>query len=181
MINISKASTCCQALMRWSDVNIVGFKVYFLDNRACFLLNLFRNNLTYMTTVVEGTQVTNRQVALAKEMGANLSQPTGHAMRKVGYSEHTIKKAGTTINSVGFQSLMDKYIPQDKILKRHSELVATDNEAVALGAVKLAHQVRGNMDDHKQAGNIIQVNFEGAPKRFEMDGEIVDINTDHGV
>lgn len=100
----------------------------------------------------------------------------GKVMQEVGFTPTEAKTPSKVLESKSFQSLLDKYLPQDKVLNRHGQLVESDNEAVALGAVKLAHQVRGNFNEGTQVNNFV-VQFENAPQEYETsDGEVIDIN-----
>jgi hypothetical protein len=117
--------------------------------------------------------------ALFDKLAEDPSKPMGEAMREVGYAEMTSRDPGQIVKGVGFQALLAKYLPQDKILKRHAELVDTDNESVALGAVKLAHQVSGNLTADGASFTQLNVKFEGAPQSYETpDGEVLDIEID---
>ena len=46
----------------------------------------------------------------------------GAAMREAGYSKHTANRPSDVTNSVAWQNLMDKYIPDEYIAAKHAEL-----------------------------------------------------------
>ena len=65
--------------------------------------------------------MTNKQKALAKKIVANPSLTMSEAMRQVGYSEASVTKPSEVTNSIGWKQLMDKMLPDEKLLLRHAE------------------------------------------------------------
>lgn len=121
-----------------------------------------------------------RDRALQENLAKKVAQSGGvkqfnELMIEAGYSPNQAKSPQQVLSKSTFQSLLEKYLPQDKVLNRHGQLVDSDNETIALGAVKLAHQVRGNFNEGTQVNNFV-VSFENAPEAYETsDGETVDI------
>ena len=116
--------------------------------------------------------------AFAEELVANPTTSLRGAMLKSGYAPATAQQPTAIVKGPSFQALLQQYLPQDKILRRHGELIETDNENVALGAVKLAHQVRGNLASDGASFTQLNVKFEGAPQTYETpEGEVLDVET----
>jgi len=115
-----------------------------------------------------------------KYLAENPTASTKEALIHAGYSPSVAKTPGNITKAESFQELLDQYLPQNKLLNRHGELVDSENETVALGAVKLAHQVRGNLNSGENALANITINFEGAPVSYDMEGEVVDITNEYG-
>lgn len=64
---------------------------------------------------------TLKQNALAKKIIENPRLTMGQAMREVGYSDATASHPTDVTNSIGWKQLMDKYLPDDELLKVHEE------------------------------------------------------------
>ncbi len=92
------------------------------------------------------------------------------AMKEVGYTDATAKNPSNLTNSLGFKELMQKYLPDDKVLRTHDEAL-TANKVISakiigananentddfievpdhptrLKAVELAYKVGGKLKD----------------------------------
>jgi hypothetical protein len=98
------------------------------------------------------------------------------AMLKAGYSPNTAKTPQKLTESKAWPELLEKYLPDDKLLKTHDEaLQATKwndftgerepDHTTRLKAVDMGYKVKGKMSDTNVA---IQVNFkEEAKKELE--------------
>lgn len=91
---------------------------------------------------------TNKQKQLAKKIVANPSISMAEAMREVGYSEASVSKPSEVTNSKGWQELMDKYLPDDKVLATHE---------AGLEATKVVSAVIVGKDANDKTNDFIDV------------------------
>ena len=136
-----------------------------------------------MSTKEEGNVVDindsllTRETKLAISLVENGRQNVGEQMKAVGYPESTARKPSSVLSRTSFQAVLAKMLPDNLVVSRHAQLIATDNEAVALGATKLAYQVKGQLTPENTGIANITVNFGNPPKDFEsLDGVVVDIS-----
>lgn len=90
---------------------------------------------------------TNKQKALAKKILENPSLTMKDAMTQVGYAENTVIAPQNVTESKGWKELMDKYLPDDKLLEVHQE---------GLEAMKQL-SVRGGKDANAESDDFIEV------------------------
>lgn len=78
-----------------------------------------------------------RRLKLAKILSENIGISIRKAMIKAGYSEQYANNPQMLKESAGWQQLLDKYLPETKILKFHDELLtsATINHYVFSNAL----------------------------------------------
>lgn len=126
---------------------------------------------------------TNKQKALAKKVSENIGIPMGKAMRQVGYSESTSLTPERVTETKGWQELMEKHLPDEKVIQTHeSALEATkvvsaritgkdaDSQTddfidvpdypTRLKAVELAYKVKKKLGEATPIQNNIQVNVD---------------------
>lgn len=83
-------------------------------------------------------------------------------MRKLGYSKSYSKNPQLVTRSKSWQSLMDKYLPEDKIAKTHGELLEAERPVICdkevsmypdndarLRAIDLTYKMRGRYAPEK--------------------------------
>lgn len=124
---------------------------------------------------------TNKQKALAKKLVENPRLSMGEAMREVGYSEASAIKPSEVTESKGWQELVEKMLPDEKVLLRHAEGLDATKEvlshtepdrtvpdyAVRKQYIELAYKVKGKLKDVPvpplggvEGNTIIFVNFK---------------------
>lgn len=102
-----------------------------------------------------------------KMLVADPEIPVGQALKHADYSESSIKASQRIATGLGFRALLEKYLPDTMLVSRHSELVQSDNEDTALKAVKLGYQLKGHLEEQKQA-LALEVNFSGSPDGVKL-------------
>ena len=118
----------------------------------------------------------SRKKALANELLVNRG-PVKESMLKAGYTEAMAKNPAQTLNSLSFQAILNDMLPDSFLLSRHKQLVATDNEAVSLNAVKLGYQVKGKLQPEQSGVTNVNISFGGAPVSYQtQDGTVIDIS-----
>ncbi len=60
-----------------------------------------------------------------------------------GYSPLVAQSPQGVIGKASFQELLDRYLPEEFLLDKHKDLIATASEKTALAATKLGYQLRG--------------------------------------
>lgn len=112
---------------------------------------------------------TNKQKALAKKIAENPSLPMKTAMMEVGYAENTAIAPRNVTESKAWPELLEKYLPDDKVLSTHeagleankiisAKIIGNANEntddfievpdhPTRLKAVELAYKVKGKLRD----------------------------------
>lgn len=86
-----------------------------------------------------------KAVALMAENGGNASK----AMRDAGYSPQTAVTPSKLTESIGFQDLLDKYIPELKLLQVHEEGLSA-NKVISARAIRKSgepHDADEDTDD----------------------------------
>ena len=99
---------------------------------------------------------TNKQKALAKKILENptLTEVTSADMVAVGYSPTT--RPSEIVNSEGWQKLIEKHLPDDKLLTKHEEALEAKkwndftgerepDHVVRLKAIDLAYKLKGKV------------------------------------
>ena len=79
----------------------------------------------------------------------------GAALRAAGYSESTADSPSKVIGLKRWDMLMDKYLSETKLTKRHSELLDSKRDDVSLQAVKLGYELRKKLgSSNKEDGQL---------------------------
>ena len=116
------------------------------------------------------------QVKAIERMKENPDEPVSDALRYAGYSESVASKSTQVTKRGSFQALLKKMLPAEMLMSRHGQLIASENETVALGSVKLGYQLHGFLDEAKTPTAVeLNVNFNGEPSSMMIEGEVVDI------
>ena len=122
-----------------------------------------------------------RQKALVKRLAENQGN-VSKSMREVGYSKVTAKTPQNVTESQGFKELMQEYLPDDLVLKRHREHLESkkvvriygkngtiakeivEESPVSSRAIDMAHKLKGNYAPEKKE-------ISGALSLSELFGE----------
>jgi hypothetical protein len=66
---------------------------------------------------------TLRQKAVVKKIAEDHRKSVSQAMREAGYSKQTATKPSNLTSSKGWKELMDKFLPDSLLAKKHKELL----------------------------------------------------------
>ncbi|MCH8049343.1 hypothetical protein IH979_01380 [Patescibacteria group bacterium] len=64
-------------------------------------------------------------------------------LKQSGYSEKIQRNPNRVFDTDGFKEELNKYLPLDKVVKVHGELLDSEQDAVRLRAAKLGYEVHG--------------------------------------
>lgn len=82
-----------------------------------------------------------------QETAGNVSR----AMRLAGYSSASAKDPQRLTRSKGWQKLMDKYLPDNKLLKVHRELLDNPDWRARDAGLDKAYKIKGKMHSMNQS------------------------------
>lgn len=124
-----------------------------------------------------------RERALAERLAENIKkkvdQPLKDVMTEVGYPLSQARSPARVVQTESFQVMLDRLLPEEKVLTRHDGLMMGKNPVVAGQMVKLAHQLRGRLAPESMVQNNLQVTFDGAPKSYlDLNGDDVVLDVD---
>lgn len=88
---------------------------------------------------------TIKQQQVAQNLLENTGKSVSQVMKEVGYKRGSYLNPQQLTRSKGWIKLMDKYLPDDKLLGKHSELISSKNDKVSLSAIELAYRVKGKL------------------------------------
>lgn len=88
---------------------------------------------------------TTKQRLVAQNLLENTGKSVSQAMKEAGYKRGSYLNPQQLTRSKAWTKLIDKYLPDDKLLGKHSELVGSKNEKVSLSAIELAYKVKGRL------------------------------------
>lgn len=122
---------------------------------------------------------TERQKRAFREITEN-NRPVSTVMREVGYSASSATKPSQLTSTKGWKELMDQYLPDDLIAKRHNELLNKNDEngnpdTVAVSkALDMSYKLKGSYAPEKstalnlnlEARNISNPELEEVRERF---------------
>jgi hypothetical protein len=104
-----------------------------------------------------------RQKKVAKEIMENNGTSISAAMRKAGYSDNYAKNPQELTQTKSWQELMDEYLPDDLIARKHNELLnkmdkegEIDANAVKSG-IDLAYKIKGKFAPEQHEHSVRQV------------------------
>lgn len=60
-----------------------------------------------------------------------------------GYTRQVAERPYNVVDRESFRELLDRYLPEEFLLGKHKDLIATASEKTALAATKLGYQLRG--------------------------------------
>ena len=97
--------------------------------------------------------MTIKQKSTAKDLLENTGKSVSRAMLDNGYAPTTAKNPIELTESKGWQELMEKYLPDDKLLTKHNEALEArkwndftgereDDHAIRLRAVELGYKLK---------------------------------------
>lgn len=113
-----------------------------------------------------GKKPTLRQRKAVKILVENGGKSVSAAMRQAGYSEETAKSPHKLTKSKSWQALMDEFLPQDLIARKHQELLEAEetifiprgkeilerkrpDHMARRAGIDMAHKLRGNYAPEK--------------------------------
>lgn len=116
-----------------------------------------------------------RMKKLAVAMVAKGSKSLAQEMKKVGYSENTARAPSKITRSQSWQALMDQYLPQDLIARKHSELLEAEDVVFIPRGKKILEKRRpdhmarraGIEMAHKLRGNFAPEKIEVSKRKFQ--------------
>lgn len=96
--------------------------------------------------------------AKLRETGGNISK----ARELAGYKNP--KNTEQTTNSKAWPALLEEFLPESLLTKKHNELINSERDDVALRSVELGYKVRGKLkaDDNGGGQGSTTVNFNFA-------------------
>lgn len=118
---------------------------------------------------------------MAAEIKSGNPRPDSQILEEAGYTGRSLEAPSQVVKRDSFQELLQKYLPEDRVMQRHGELMEADNEHVAAKMVMGAHKLRGRIQDNKQQPvTQIDINFKNNPTTAFVDGESIDISDQYG-
>ncbi len=94
---------------------------------------------------------TFRQHLTAQKILENPGKSVSQAMREAGYSESTAHNPGDLTQSLGWQKLMDTYLPDSKVLEKLSENIDNPSGFVSNSALSIAFKLKGKYERERFA------------------------------
>ena len=86
--------------------------------------------------------MTIKQKTVAKDILENTGKPVSQAMLDAGYAPSTAKNPDELTDSKGWQELMNKHLPDDKLLTKHEEALEATKWNDFTGEREEDHMVR---------------------------------------
>ena len=105
--------------------------------------------------------IRQKRAAQLVATGSNMAE----VMVKAGYSPRTARAPGKLTKSKGWKQLLEKYMPDDKLLSVHNELLDSTQDQIRLGAVGLGYRVKGKLTPEVVNNN--QFNIESMKIEIE--------------
>lgn len=115
---------------------------------------------------------TLKQKAVAKDLLENVGKPIGQAMLDAGYSLATSKNPDHITDSKGFQSLLEQYLPDVKLLEKHD---------AALSATKWNDFTGERETDHATVLKAVDMGYKLKNRYVTNQINILNQNGDMGV
>jgi len=96
---------------------------------------------------------TLRQELAAKKIAENLKSDKpiykGKVLEKVGYSAGIAKSPSRVLESKGFKEILDKLLPNDRLAKKHKQLLEDEKSEIQIKALDMAYKVKGHYAEEK--------------------------------
>lgn len=122
-------------------------------------------------------QVAARLMAETISKGDVAKKTQGEILKEAGYAKSLVANPSHITRTKSFQALLEKYLPMNKIVQRHAELIESQTENVALNAVTLGYRVQGVVLDRSQhahavAHGVVTTGWvEQSPQNLLTEGE----------
>lgn len=84
-----------------------------------------------------------QKVAFQKVMESNGKKPMGEIMEEVGYAPSTVNTPNVLTASKGWKELMEQYLPDDKLARKHDELLEHEEGNIQTKALDMAYKLKG--------------------------------------
>ena len=92
------------------------------------------------------------------------------AMKKAGYAETTASTTGKLTNTDGWQELMQKYLPDSKLVKKHNQFLNSEREEIGIKALDMSYKLKGSYAPEKSLNlNLEFVSEESLSKAKAFD------------
>ena len=116
--------------------------------------------------------MTNKQAVVIKEVLDNPSISMRKAMIRAGYSRNTIVDPSNVTNSIAWKQIMQKYLPDHKLFKKHEEALGATkwndftgereaDHSIRLRAVEMAYKLKGHSIDGGVSNTQVNITFDG--------------------
>ncbi len=140
-----------------------------------------------MNTAVFENLGTTKQHKAAKLFAENIlkgnTESTGKILRRAGYSPTTADKAPVTVTkSPTFRRLLEQYLPLEKVVDRHSELLDDEESSIRLKAVELGYKAHGVIEKQGIGSShvILGIGWKGHPLAAERQPIDVEVSETSG-
>jgi hypothetical protein len=98
-----------------------------------------------------------RQKKLAKILVENRGRPLGQAMREAGYSEVYATNPKQLTETKSWKELLDKYLPDELLTARHSELLDSEDENIRLRSVQEGYKIKSKYEPEQVEHKITSI------------------------
>lgn len=95
----------------------------------------------------------------------------GTVMREVGYSENTIVDPKNLTESKGWKELMEIHLPDDRLAKKHSQLLEDEKSEIQVKTLDMAYKLKGSYAPEKTVNVNLEGKIEMSPKEKELKEE----------
>jgi len=127
---------------------------------------------------------TLKQEQTVKDLLENTGKPISRAMLDNGYSPATAKNPCELTESKGWKELLEKYLPDEKLLKKHDEALEAkkwndftgereEDHSIRLKAIELGYKLKGKLNEGS-------VNISGEKVIAILGGITNDIHNNNG-
>lgn len=120
---------------------------------------------------------TFRQKAAAKETvkiitGESELKTSKELLAKCSYGKGLQKQPNRVLESKGYLETLDKYLPDDYLADKHTELINDKESAIRIKALDLAYKVKGSYAPEKKQS--VNLNLNTELKNSKQSRELID-------
>ena len=94
-------------------------------------------------TEVKRVKLVDRTEKVVQKLVENGANSVSETMRQVGFSNAYASNPGKLKDTAKFNKLLKKYLPDNVLVDRHSQLINSSSDQVSLNAVELAYKLKG--------------------------------------
>lgn len=79
-----------------------------------------------------------------ENLGSNTPKTQGQILSESGYAPAIVKNPHIITESKGFKELMEEHLPDNKLIKKHEQLLHDEESTIQIKALDMAYKLKGS-------------------------------------
>jgi hypothetical protein len=91
----------------------------------------------------------------ARVINSREKKTKGQILEEAGYAPGIVKNPDQVFEAKGFQEILNKYLPDDRLAKKHEQLLEDEKSEVQIKALDMAYKVKSSYAPEKTESKVV--------------------------